>query len=99
MDVQVKAVHFDLPEERREFLMHKLKKIEFAEGLIVDLLFTFTKEKSTYICEANCNFRWGVTGHVRTEHHDLTDGMEQLLHKLDHKVRKEKEKITDHGAS
>ena len=55
MTLEIKAVHFDLPQEYRELIEKKVHKIEYAQDMIVDLLFTITKEKS-YVLEATLNF-------------------------------------------
>ncbi len=95
MNVDVKAVHFDLQPETREFIDKKLEKINFATDLLVDLLFTLTKEKD-YKNEVTMNFRWGVSSHIKVSSYDLHEGLDKLMDKIDKKVRKEKDKIKDH---
>ena len=50
MNIDVRAVHFDLSEANRAYLDKKLERIAYAKDLIVDLLFSFTKEKQ-FKCE------------------------------------------------
>ena len=95
MTLEIKAVHFDLPQEYRELIEKKVHKIEYAQDMIVDLLFTITKEKS-YVLEATLNFRWGSSHHLKVKNFNIRDGIEKLFDKIDAKVSKEKEKIKQH---
>ncbi|MFW5994679.1 MAG: HPF/RaiA family ribosome-associated protein [Spirochaetia bacterium] len=99
MNVEMKAVHFDLSDDTREFVEEKLQKIDFAKDYIVDLLFTMTKEKHEFIAEVTVNFRWHKSAHIKVTDHSLHDGLERLIEKMQDKVRKEKEKIKEHKPS
>lgn len=94
MNIDVKAVHFTLREGTREFLDKKIARIPNAENMLVDLLFTFTKEK-VFAAEATVNFRWGVTVHVKETDFDLNTAIDKLIDKLESKVIKEKEKVKE----
>ncbi len=94
MNIEVKAVHFTLREGTREYLDKKIARIPNAENMLIDLLFTFTKEKD-FIVEATMNFRWGVSVHVKDEDFDLDEAIDKLMNKLEQKVIKEKEKVKD----
>jgi putative sigma-54 modulation protein len=95
MNLEIKAVHFDLPQDYRELIEKKIQKIDFAQDMIVDLLFTVTKEKD-YAIDAQLNFRWGTSHHIKVNDFNLRDGIEKLIDKIDAKVSKEKEKIKQH---
>ncbi len=92
MKVEVKAVHFDLGDATRDFVQKKLERFEFARDLVVDIHFTFTKEKD-YKAEATVNFRWGVHAHLVEEDFDLVSAIDKLFDKIDQKIIKEKEKV------
>ncbi len=94
MNIEVKAVHFSIREESREYLDKKIKRIPNAENMIVDLLFTFTKEK---LFKAVCtvNFRWGLSTHVSEEDYELLPAIDKLIDKLEAKIIKEKEKVKE----
>ncbi len=92
MNIDVKAVHFSLREGTREFLDKKLERIPNAENMIIDMLFTFTKEKD-FSVECTVNFRWGVSVHVADRDFDLNAAIDKLVDKLEVKVVKEKEKV------
>ena len=95
MNLEIKAVHFDLPQDYRELIEKKIQKIDFAQDMIVDLLFTITKEKN-YAIESQLNFRWGTSHHLKVKDFNLRDGIERLIDKIDAKVSKEKGKIKQH---
>ena len=96
MDVDIKAVHFDLKDETKELIHAKLEKIQFAADLIVDINFTLTKQKTHYFAEVTINFRVGPSAHIKVECFELNEGIDRLFDKLDHKVIKRKEKVKDH---
>jgi putative sigma-54 modulation protein len=94
MTVDVRSVHFDLSEANRAYLDKKIERIAYARDLIVDLLFSFTKEKQ-FQCECTVNFRWGTQAHVQETDFDLSAGMDKLIDTLEQKINKEKKKVQD----
>lgn len=96
MDVDVQAVHFELKDETRDFIDERIKKIEFASDLIVDLLFTLVREKHEFVEEVKIHFRWGKSNVIKLKSFDLHEGLDKLIDKLEAKVRKEKGKIKEH---
>jgi putative sigma-54 modulation protein len=97
MNIDTKSVHFDLTDEAKEYLETKaLNKTGFASDLIVDLLFTLTKEKNEYKIEVNINFKRNNSHHISVQKFDMYEGIDILMDKIEKKVRREKEKIKDH---
>lgn len=96
MNTEFKSVHFNLGEGTKEYLEKKLERIDFAKEYIIDLLFTFTKEKNRFILEVTINFRWNHSGHIKVKDYDLVEGIDVLMDKLEKKVRREKEKVKEH---
>jgi putative sigma-54 modulation protein len=94
MNIDVKAVHFTIQEDTRAYLDRKINRIHNAENMIVDLLFTLTKDKD-YAAEATVNFRWGVSVHVKETDFDLHVAVDKMIDKLDAKIIKEKEKVKE----
>ncbi len=45
MNTEIKAVHFTLHDDAKEYLNKKLERIHNAENMIVDLLVSIKKEK------------------------------------------------------
>ena len=94
MNTEIKAVHFSLNNDAREYLDRKIARIPNAEKMIIDLLFTFTKNKD-FSAEATVNFTWGGTIHVSDKDFDLNTAIDKLVDKLEAKIIKEKEKNKD----
>ncbi|MDR0590111.1 MAG: ribosome-associated translation inhibitor RaiA [Spirochaetaceae bacterium] len=94
MNFDVKAVHFTLREDTKEYLDRKVSRIHNAEKMIIDLKFTFTKDKD-FVAEATVNFRWGVSVHLKEHDFDLNPAIDKLIDKLDAKIIKEKEKVSE----
>jgi len=94
MNTEIKAVHFSLRDETKEYLEKKIERIHNAENMIVDLLFTLTKNKD-FAAEATVNFRWGVSIHLKENDFELNPAIDKLMDKLDAKIAKEKEKVKE----
>ena len=94
MNTEIKAVHFTLHDDAREYLNKKIERIRNAENMIVDLLVTIKKEKD-FEAEATVNFRWSVTVHVKETDFELTKAIDKMMDKLDSKITKEKEKVKE----
>jgi putative sigma-54 modulation protein len=94
MNIDVRAVHFTLKEDGREYLDRKIARIHNAENMIIDLLVTITKEKD-FEAEATVNFRWGVSIHVKEHDFELTPAIDKLMDRLEAKIIKEKEKVKE----
>lgn len=96
MNVDIKGVHMDLNQRIHDYMNKKLKRVQYADDLIVDLLFTLTQETRGYTAEVNVNFRWGTQAHIKVETFNIIKAIDQLFDKMDEKITKEKEKIQDH---
>ena len=94
MNTEIKAVHFSLDSQTREHIEKKIDKIHNAENMIVDLLFTLTKDKE-FSAEATVNFRWGLSAHLKENDFDLNAAIDKLMDKLNAKIAKEKEKVKE----
>ena len=96
MTHDIKGVHYDITDITREFIMTKLEKLAYAEDLVVDILFTLTKNAKDWKAEVKCNFRWGMHAHIEETAFNLHEAIEKLIDRLDMKISKEKEKVQDH---
>ena len=96
MDLDVKGVHFTVHDDTREFIIAKLERLEFAAEYIVALDFTLTRENPDFLVEAKLHLSWGHSSVIKVRSFDLHEGINNLIDKLDHKIRKERDKITDH---
>jgi putative sigma-54 modulation protein len=94
MNIDIRAVHFVIKSETREYLDRKIARIHNAENMIVDLLITLTHDKD-FQAEATVNFRWGVSVHVKEHDFDLNPAIDKLMDVLDQKITKEKEKVKE----
>lgn len=96
MNIDIKSVHFDITNESKDYIEKKVHKIDYAKDLIMDLLFTLTKEKNAYKIEVTINFRKNQSHHITVKRFDMNEGIDILMDKLEKKVRREKEKIKNH---
>ena len=94
MNIEMKAVHFTLSGETREYLDKKIARIHNAENMIVDLIITLIKEKE-YTAEALVNFRWGVSIHQKEHDFEMYPAIDKLMDKLNVQITKEKEKVKE----
>jgi len=96
MTVTIKGVHYDISDRTREFLADKLGHIDPFRDHLVSVDATITKEKTEFIVESNVHFRWGATAHLEERAPELYPAIENLIHKLDAKISKEKDKVKEH---
>jgi len=94
MNLDIKAVHFSLHDDAKEYLNKKIERLRNAENMIVDLIITIKKEKD-FNADATVNFRWGVSVHVAEVDFELTKAIDKLIDKLEAKITKEKEKVKE----
>jgi putative sigma-54 modulation protein len=94
MNLDIKAVHFSMHEDAKEYLNKKIERIRNAESMIVDMIITIKKEKD-FDAEATVNFRWGVSIHVKEVDFELTKAIDKMIDKLESKITKEKEKVKE----
>ena len=94
MNLDIKAVHFTLHEDVKEYLNKKIERIHNAENMIVDLIITIKKEKD-FNADAKVNFRWGVSIHVKEDDFEITKAIDKMIDKLESKITKEKEKVKE----
>ena len=94
MNTEIKAVHFSLNSDAKEYLEKKIARIHNAESMIVDLLVTLTKGKD-FEADATVNFRWGVSVHVKENDFELGPAIDKMMDKLETKITKEKEKVKE----
>ena len=94
MNLEIKAVHFSLHDDAKEYLNKKLERLRNAENMLVDLLVTIKKDKD-FSAETTANFRWGVSIHVSETAAELTPAIDKMIDKLEMKITKEKEKAKE----
>jgi len=94
MNTEIKALHFTMHDDAKEYLNKKLERIHNAENMIVDLIVTIKKEKD-FDAEANVNLRWGVSVHVKESDFEITKAIDKMIDKLESKIIKEKEKVKE----
>jgi len=94
MNTEIKAVHFTLNDDAKEYLDKKISRIHYAENMIVDLMITLTKGKD-FEAKATVNFRWGVSIHVTENDFELAPAIDKMMDKLETKITKEKEKVKE----
>ncbi|MCK4513822.1 MAG: ribosome-associated translation inhibitor RaiA [Spirochaetaceae bacterium] len=96
MELEIKGVHFTVHDDTREFITTKLEKLEFAAEYIEHLQFTLTRETPDFVAEVKLHLNWGHSSVIKVHSYDLHEGINTLIDKLDHKIRKERDKVTDH---
>ena len=94
MNTEIKALHFTMNDDAKEYLNKKIERIHNAEQMIIDLMITIKKEKD-FDVEATINFRWGVSMHVKEKDFELSTAIDKMMDKLEGKITKEKEKVKD----
>ncbi|MFC2331336.1 MAG: HPF/RaiA family ribosome-associated protein [Treponema sp.] len=94
MTTSIKAVDFTLDQKQSDLIATKMKRIAYAEDLIVDLIISVKHDKE-YKVEATVNFRWGAQAHVSGEGRDFSEALNIMMDVLDNKIKKEKDKVQE----
>lgn len=92
MTTSINAVGFTLDQKQSEMIDSKLKRIAYADDLIIDLIMKIKHDKA-YSFDTTVNFRWGTQAHVTGEDYDFGASLNKMMDVLDNKVKKEKDKI------
>ena len=74
MTKSISAQGFTLEKDQSELINQKLKRIDYADSLIVDLILR-VKEDKKYYFDTTVNFRWGANAHVTSDDYDFAAGL------------------------
>ncbi len=91
MTKTINAIGFTLNPKQSEMIETKLKRIAYAEDLIIDLIMRI-KIDNEFIVETTVNFRWGTQAHVDAKDYDFDAAVNKMMDVLDNKIKKEKDK-------
>ncbi|QTQ12440.1 HPF/RaiA family ribosome-associated protein [Treponema parvum] len=94
MKKDISAVGFELEKKQQEMIDKKIKRIDYADDLIVDLMLRIKRDKS-YSFDCTVHFRWGAQAHVTSDDYDFAAGLNKMMDILDNKVKKEKDKVQE----
>ena len=94
MNKTINAVGFELEQKQSDMIEKKLKRLDYAEDLIIDLIMRVKHDKQ-YSFDTTVNFRWGAQAHVSGEDYDFAAALNKLMDVLDNKINKEKEKVQE----
>jgi putative sigma-54 modulation protein len=94
MTKSVSAVGFDFEQKQTDLIDKKLKRIGYADDLIVDLILRVKRDKS-YSFDCTVNFRWGTQAHVTNDDFDFAAGLNKMMDILDNKIKKEKDRVQE----
>ena len=92
MTPSITAVGFTLNQEKSDLVNSKLKRIAYADDLIVDLLIKI-KLDNGFIFDITVNFKWGTQAHVSDKDQDFAAALNKTMDVLDNKIKKEKDKV------
>lgn len=94
MTHSINAVGFTLEQKQSDLIESKIKRISYAEDLIIDFIMRIKHDKA-YSFDATVNFRWGAQAHVTSEDFDFAAALNKLMDVLDNKIKKEKDKVQE----
>ena len=94
MTPSINAVGFTLEQKQSDMIDTKLKRIAYAEDLIVDLNMKIKHDKE-YSFDTTVNFKWGTQAHVSGVDYDFGAALNKMMDVLDNKIKKEKDKVQE----
>lgn len=92
MTPSITAIGFTLNPKEAEMVDTKLKRIAYADDLIVDLILKIKFDKE-FSFDTTVNFKWGTQAHVTGSDRDFAAALNKMMDVLDNKVKKEKDKV------
>jgi putative sigma-54 modulation protein len=97
MQLSVTGHHVEITAAMRSYVEKKLDRIVRHFDHVIDTHFVLTVEKLLHKAEATMRVR-GETIHALASEGDMYAAIDALADKLERRVRKHKEKLTDHHA-
>ena len=97
MQLSVTGHHVEITAAMRSYVEKKLDRIVRHFDHVIDMHFVLTVEKLLHKAEATLRVR-GETIHALASEGDMYAAIDALADKLERRVRKHKEKLTDHHA-
>jgi len=97
MQLSVTGHHVEITAAMRSYVEKKLDRIVRHFDHVIDIHFMLTVEKLLHKAEATLRVR-GETIHALATEGDMYAAIDALSDKLERRVRKHKEKLTDHHA-
>jgi putative sigma-54 modulation protein len=98
MHLSVTGHHVEISAPLRSYVEKKLERLVRHSDHVIDAHCVLTVEKLQQRAEATLHLR-GETIHALAEDTDMYAAIDALADKLDRRVRKHKEKISDHHAA
>ena len=98
MHLSVTGHHVEISAPLRSYVEKKLERLVRHSDHVIDAHCVLTVEKLQQRAEATLHLR-GETIHALAEDVDMYAAIDALADKLDRRVRKHKEKISDHHAA
>lgn len=92
MTPSIEAIGFTMDPQQAEMVNSKLKRVAYADDLIVDLLLKIKLDKE-FSFDTTVNFKWGTSAHVSGSDRDFGAALNKMMDVLDNKVKKEKDKV------
>jgi putative sigma-54 modulation protein len=97
MQLSVTGHHVEITPALRSYVEKKIVRIVRHFDHVIDTHFVLTVEKLLHKAEATLRVR-GETIHALASDDDMYAALDALADKLERRVRKHKEKLTDHHA-
>jgi len=97
MQLSVTGHHVEITPALRSYVEKKIGRIVRHFDHVIDTHFVLTVEKLLHKAEATLRVR-GETIHALASDDDMYAALDALADKLERRVRKHKEKLTDHHA-
>jgi len=98
MQLNVTGHHLEVTSALRSYVEKKIERLVRHFDCMIDAHCVLTVEKLQQKAEATLHVR-GDTIHAVAEHENMYAAIDALADRLDRRVRKHKEKLTDHHAA
>lgn len=96
MQIKISARHGHLTEEAQAFIREKAEKLLHFFDRLTQIEVTVDLKKEAYVVELLVSAEHKHDFVAKESHAELMTAVEQAVHKLEHQLKRYKEKVQDH---
>jgi putative sigma-54 modulation protein len=96
MQIQIVGKQVEVTQPIHDYVTSKLERVTRHFDQLIDIHVVLTVEKLKHHAEATVRTAQQKSLHAEADGQDLYAAIDVLTDRLDHQVRKHKEKLTDH---
>lgn len=94
--IKIESVHYELSDATKTFIEEKLTKLDYLNKIITDGFIRVVRDSEKYKIEADLHLQNKQRIYIKNTDDKLYPAIENLVHKLKHKLSEVHKKMTSH---